>query len=40
MPLGEHGARWWTANLSDPRSASELLGGNLDKEAQAAWTRT
>jgi predicted PurR-regulated permease PerM len=24
MPLGEHGARWWTANLSDPRSASEL----------------
>ena len=22
MPLGEHGARWWTANLSDPRSAS------------------
>ena len=40
MPFGEHGARWWTANLSDPRSASELLGGNLDKEAQAAWTRT
>jgi predicted PurR-regulated permease PerM len=40
MPLGEHGARWWAANLSDPRSASELLGGNLDKEAQAAWTRT
>jgi predicted PurR-regulated permease PerM len=39
MPLGEHGARWWTANLSDPRGASELLGGNLDKEAQAAWTR-
>lgn len=40
LPLGEHGARWWTANLSDPRAASELLGGNLDKEAQAAWTRT
>jgi predicted PurR-regulated permease PerM len=40
MPFGEHGARWWTANLSDPRSATELLGGNLDKEAQAAWTRT
>ena len=40
MPLGEHGTRWWAANLSDPQSASELLGGNLDKEAQAAWTRT
>lgn len=40
MPLGEQGARWWTANLSDPSSASELLGGTLDKEAQAAWTRT
>jgi predicted PurR-regulated permease PerM len=40
IPLGEHGARWWTANLSDPRSANELLGGNLDKEAQAAWART
>lgn len=40
LPLGEHGARWWTANLSDPKNASDLLGGNLDKEAQAAWTRT
>jgi predicted PurR-regulated permease PerM len=40
LPLGEHGARWWAANLSDPTNASELLGGNLDKEAQAAWTRT
>ena len=39
MPLGEHGARWWSANLSDPRSASELLGGNLDNEAQASWAR-
>jgi predicted PurR-regulated permease PerM len=40
MPFGEHGARWWKANLSDPKAASELLGSNLDKEAQAAWSRT
>ena len=39
MPFGEHGARWWKANLSDPKAASELLGSNLDKEAQAAWSR-
>jgi predicted PurR-regulated permease PerM len=39
MPLGEHGVRWWTANLSDPRSASELLGGILDKQSEVAWTR-
>ena len=39
MPLGEHGVRWWTANLSDPRNASELLGGTLEKQSEAAWTR-
>jgi len=39
MPLGEHGMRWWQANLSDPRSINDLLGGSLDKEAAAAWTR-
>jgi predicted PurR-regulated permease PerM len=40
MPLGEHAVRWWTANLSDPRGASEWLGGNADQQSQAAWTRS
>jgi predicted PurR-regulated permease PerM len=40
MPFGEPATRWWASNLSDPRNAGELLGGNLDKEAQAAWSRT
>ena len=40
MPLGEHGARWWAANLSDPRNAAEWLGANMDKQSEAAWTRT
>jgi predicted PurR-regulated permease PerM len=40
MPLGEHGMRWWTANLSDPRSANELFGGSLEKPSEAAWART
>jgi predicted PurR-regulated permease PerM len=40
IPLGEQGARWWQTNLSDPSGFSELLGSNLDKEAQAAWART
>jgi len=38
-PLGEYGVRWWTANLSDPRTINELFGGSLD-QSQATWTRT
>jgi predicted PurR-regulated permease PerM len=40
LPLGEHGARWWTANLSDPRGATQLIDSIVDKDAQATWTRT
>lgn len=40
MPLGEHGVRWWTANLSDPKTVNELFGGSLEQQSQAAWTRT
>jgi predicted PurR-regulated permease PerM len=38
-PLGDHGVRWWTANLSDPARIGELIGGNGDKASDAAWTR-
>src|SRR5215203_730363 len=38
-PLGEYGVRWWTANLSDPRTINELFGGSLE-QSQATWTRT
>ena len=40
MPLGEHAAGWWTANLSDPAGATEWLGASDDKPSEAAWTRT
>lgn len=40
LPLGEHGARWWTTNLSDPSRAAELIDSIVDKDAQATWTRT
>jgi predicted PurR-regulated permease PerM len=40
LPLGEHGVRWWTTNLSDPRGASYLFDSIVDKDAQATWTRT
>jgi predicted PurR-regulated permease PerM len=39
IPLGEHAARWWAANLSEPQSAREWLGSNSDKQAEAEWTR-
>jgi predicted PurR-regulated permease PerM len=40
IPLGEHVARWWAANLSDPQNAREWLGSNSDKQAQVEWTRS
>jgi predicted PurR-regulated permease PerM len=40
LPLGEHGARWWATNLSDPNGATQLIDGFVDKDAQATWTRT
>lgn len=39
LPFGEHTARWWQANLADPRGAAEWLGSNVDKQAEVAWTR-
>jgi predicted PurR-regulated permease PerM len=39
LPFGEQGARWWSANLSDPNVAVEWLGGKDDKEGDAQWTR-
>lgn len=39
IPLGEHGARWWKANLSDQAGLSQWLGSNDDKQSEAAWTR-
>jgi predicted PurR-regulated permease PerM len=38
VPLGDHGARWWSANLSDPTNISEWLGPD-DKRTEATWTR-
>lgn len=40
MPLGEHGVRWWSANLADPKGATVLLGGNPDAESGAGWSRS
>ena len=39
LPLGEPAMRWWSANLADPKGASELLGSGTDKAANAAWAR-
>jgi predicted PurR-regulated permease PerM len=39
MPLGEHAARWWSANLSDPQGATALLGGEPDKDSGATLSR-
>jgi predicted PurR-regulated permease PerM len=40
LPGGEHGARWWTANLGDPNGAVEWLGGKTNRETDIAWTRS
>jgi predicted PurR-regulated permease PerM len=40
MPLGEHGVRWWSANLADPKGATAFLGGNVDAETGAGWSRS
>ncbi len=39
LPFGEHGARWWSANLSEPSGAAEWLGGKDDRSGDAQWTR-
>jgi predicted PurR-regulated permease PerM len=39
LPFGEHGTRWWSTNLSDPKAVIGWL-GTEDKTGNAEWTRT
>ncbi len=39
LPLGEHATHWWSANLSNPRGVTALLGGEPDKESSATLSR-
>ena len=40
LPFGEHGARWWAANLSEPAGAVQWLGPQQDRQADAALSRS
>jgi predicted PurR-regulated permease PerM len=40
IPFGEHGVRWWNANLADPKGASVLLGATPDAEGGVGLGRS